>query len=254
MIMPSHLRRIVIAAFAALLIGASNNCAFAAEIKVMSDIPIAPALSVIGGAFQQETGNQVKLVFDTSSAIERRIKNDEPADVLILQPVAVGDLIKADKVPVGRYLNIARVGLGLFTRAELTTPQVTTIELFKAALTDADMIVFSDGMDGDYFSTVLDRLGIADEVVKKLVRVPAKEVTTRVMEAKGNDVGMAAKTLIAAEKRVKLLSELPRQYQTFLLYCAAPVKRSHVLPIANQFIEYLASSPAQKEFVAIGAY
>jgi hypothetical protein len=102
-------------------------------------------------------------MFDTSPAIERRIKNEEPADVVVLQPSALGELIKAEKVPLERYLNIARVGLGLFTRAELTTPEVTTIELFKAALTDADMIVLSDSADGDYSAAVLDRLGIADE-------------------------------------------------------------------------------------------
>src|SRR5690349_3355244 len=58
----------------------------AADIKVMSDSPLAPALTMVVNVYRQQTHNNVSLVFDPSPAVKKRIENGEAADVVIVQP------------------------------------------------------------------------------------------------------------------------------------------------------------------------
>ena len=58
----------------------------AADIKVMSDSPLAPALTKVVDLYRQQTHNQVSLLFDPSPAVKKRIEDGEAADVVIVQP------------------------------------------------------------------------------------------------------------------------------------------------------------------------
>lgn len=135
--------------------------ASAAEIKVMADTPVAPALVKIGDIFRRDTGNAVKFIFGLSPAIEKKIADGGPADVVVVQPNFVNNLVKSGKVAGGQFPTIARVGIGLFTRADGGVPDISTVATFKQALLDADILVFSNVAAGNYFATVLERLGIA---------------------------------------------------------------------------------------------
>ena len=71
--------------------------ASAAEIKVMSDTPVASALVKIGNVFHRDTGNEVKFVFGLSPAIEKKIADGEAADVIVIQPNFLNNLVNAGK-------------------------------------------------------------------------------------------------------------------------------------------------------------
>jgi hypothetical protein len=51
---------------------AVTGWAYATEITVMSDTPVATALSHIGDLFRQVTGNEIKFVFGLSPVSTRR--------------------------------------------------------------------------------------------------------------------------------------------------------------------------------------
>jgi molybdate transport system substrate-binding protein len=119
---------------------------------------------------------------------------------------------------------------------------------------NADTLVFSNVAAGNYFATVLDRLGIADAVRTKVVRANPSDVIARVVEGKGKkDVGVLVVTLILADKRLKLIGALPSGLQSYLVYAAAPLTSSHSLGPTRQFIEFLGSAEAKRAFAAAGA-
>jgi len=92
--------------------------AHAAEIKVLSDGPVEPALVRITEAFRRDTGHEVKFVFGLSPVIHKLVMDGQAADVAIIQPNFLDELVKAGKVPAGEHPVIARVGVGLFTRPD----------------------------------------------------------------------------------------------------------------------------------------
>jgi len=225
----------------------------AAEIKVMTDTPVASVLARIGDVFHRDTGNQVKLVFGLSPAIEKKIADGEAADVVVIQPNFVNNLVDSGKIVGGQFPTIARVGIGLFARADGNTPDVSTVATFKQALLDADMLVFSNVAAGNYFATVLERLGIADAVKDKVVRANPTDVIARIVESKGNDIGVISMTLLVADKRLRLVGALPAEYQSYLYYTAASMVASQSPDAAKEFVQFLTSPAAKKEFAAAGA-
>jgi molybdate transport system substrate-binding protein len=153
----------------------------------------------------------------------------------------------------GPHLPVTRVGIGLFGRADAETPDISRLATFKDALLNADTLVFSNVAAGNYFATVLDRLGIADAVRGKVIRANPPDVVGRVVEGKGKDIGVLVVTLIVADKRLKLIGPLPPELQRYLVYTAALMTNSQSPETGKQFIQFLASPAAKKESAAAGA-
>ena len=170
------------------------------KVKVMSDGPLEPALVQIAEAFRRESGNQVEFVFGTSPVVHKKVADGEPADVLIIQPRFIAELVKVGKVVPGDYPVVGRVGLGLAVRANAPAGDISSTEAFKQTLLGADSVIFNNVDSGNYFAKVLERLGIADAVKSKVVRLDPFAVFDRVVEGKGNDIGVGVIPLINTTK------------------------------------------------------
>jgi molybdate transport system substrate-binding protein len=114
-------------------------------------------------------------------------------------------------------------------------------------------LVFSNVAAGNYFATVLDRIGIASDVKEKVVRASPPEVIARVLQGNGSEIGVMVVTLIKADKRLQLIGTLPAEVQSYLVYTAAPLVSAHSPQAAGEFINFLSSQQARKEFIASGA-
>jgi len=232
---------------------AAAGIVYGAEMTVMSDTPVAAALNRIAELFHQRTGNEVKFVFGLSPAIHKKVTDGEPGDVLIIQPNFINDLVAAHKITGGQHPTIAKVGIGLFMRADARAPDVSTVAAFKQALLNADALVFSNVAAGNYFATVLDRIGIADAVKERVVRASPPDVVARVLQGKGGEIGVMVVTLIKADKRLQLIGTLPSEFQSYLVYTAVPLASAHSPQAAGEFIDFLSSPQARKEFIVSGA-
>ena len=225
----------------------------AADIKVMSDSPLAPALAKVVAAYQQQTHNHVSLVFDPSPAVKKRIDGGEAADVVIVQPDFADELTKSGKVSAGDRPIIARVGVGLGNRKDSPTYDISTVEKFKRTLLGADLLVFNSVKSGEAFEKVLDRLGIADALKPKTVRTTPNGIFEPVLKGKGNDMVAGTIPLIATTPGIKLLGPLPGELQSSLSYTAVLMANAPQRNAAQGFIGFLASSRAKEIFAANGA-
>ncbi len=106
------------------------------KVKVLSDAPLRPALEQLADAFRRETGNQLEFVFGTSPVVHKKVADGETADVLIIQPNFIDELVKAGKVVPREHPVIGRVGFGLAVRADAPARDIATTEAFKGRLGD----------------------------------------------------------------------------------------------------------------------
>jgi molybdate transport system substrate-binding protein len=225
----------------------------AADIKVMSDSPLAPALTKVVDLYRQQTHNQVSLVFDPSPAVKKRIEDGETADVVIVQPDFVDELTNSGKVSTGDRPIIAHVGVGLGNRKDSPAYDISTVEKFKNTLLGADLLVFNSVKSGEAFAKVLDRLGIADALKPKIVRTTPNGIFEPVLKGKGNDMAAGTIPLIATTSGIKLLGPLPGDLQSSLTYTAAVMTNTPQRDVAEGFIKFLASAKAKETFAANGA-
>jgi molybdate transport system substrate-binding protein len=231
----------------------SSTVANAAEVKVLSDSPLEPALVGITEAFRRESGHEVKFVFGLSPVIHKRVTDGETADVIIIQPNFIDEFVKTGKVAAGEHPVVGRVGIGLMTRADAAAPDISSSQALKQALLSADALVFTNLASGNYFATVLQRLGIGEAIKAKITRTSPADVVVRIVQGKGNDIGVYPVTFILADKRLKLIGELPSEFQSYLVYTAALMTGAQSPDAATEFIRFLASPGSKAAFAAAGA-
>jgi molybdate transport system substrate-binding protein len=222
------------------------------KVKVMSDGPLEPALLQIAEAFRRESGNQVDFVFGTFPVVHKKVADGETADVLIIQPNFIAELVKAGKVVSGEHPIVGRVGFGLATRADKPAHDISTTEAFKQVLLNADSLIFNNVASGNYFAKVLERLGIAEAVKTKVIRADPAVVFDRVIQGKGNDIGVGTIPLINTTKGLRLIGPLPAEVQSYIVYAAAQMASATSPQTGKAFISFLASPTAKIAFAANG--
>ena len=184
--------------------------------------------------------------------IHKKVADGETGDVLIIQPNFVNELVKAGKVVPGDHPVLGRVGFGLAVRADAPARDVSTTEAFKQTLLNADALIFNNVASGNYFAKVLERLGIAEAVKAKVIRLDPFAVNDRVIQGKGNDIGVGVIPLINTTKGLRLLGPLPAEVQSYIVYAAAPMTSSTSPQAGKAFINFLASPAAKAAFAASG--
>ena len=225
----------------------------AADIKVMCDSPLKPALTKVVDLYRQQTHNQVVMSFDPSPAVKKRIEGGEPADVVIVQPDFAEALTKSGKVSAGDRPIIAHVGVGLGNRIDSPAYDISTPEKLKIVLLGADLLVFNSVKSGQAFAKALDRLGIAETLKPKTVRTSPLGIFEPVLKGKGNDMTAGTIPLIATTPGIKLLGPLPGDLQSALTYTAVLMTNTTQRDTAEGFIRFLVSPEAKATFAANGA-
>ncbi len=232
---------------------ALSTTACAADIKVMCDSPLEPALTQVVDLYRRQTHDRVNLVFDPSPEVKKRIESGEAADVVIVQPDFADELTKSGKVSAGDRPIIAHVGVGLGNRKDAPTYDISTVGKFKATLLGADLLVFNSVKSGQAFAGTLERLGIAEALKPKIVRTTPNGIFDPVLKGTGNDLVAGTIPLIATMPGIKLLGPLPGDLQTTLSYTAVLMANSPQRDTAEAFVAFMKSAQAQETFAANGA-
>ncbi|MGN6749457.1 MAG: molybdate ABC transporter substrate-binding protein [Xanthobacteraceae bacterium] len=228
------------------------NTTQAAELKVMGDAPLGPALSKIADLYRQETNTQVDLFLAPSPVVKQKIETGEAADIVIVQPDFVDELAKAGKVVAGDRPIIGRVGIGLGTRSDRPAWDISTPEKLKLSLIGVDILSFNKVQSGNYFATVLERLGIAEILKPKIVRTAPTEIFEPVLKGTGNDVAAGTIPLIVTSPGIRYLGPLPGDLQGYLTYTTALLKTTQQREADETFIRFLTSSKTKDTLTANG--
>lgn len=224
-----------------------------ATLRVLADTPLRPALIEIGEAFSRDSGPHVDFVFGPSPVILRKVADGDAADVLIVQPNHIANLIKSGKVVPGEHPVIGRVGLGLATRADAPPRSIATVEALREVLLSADTLLFNTVVSGDQFAALLEKLGIAETVKGKVGRLPpGPAIYDRVIQGKGNDIAAGVISIIKETKGVRLIGPLPAELQTYQIYAAAPMTGAAAPATAKRFIAFLVSPAAKASLSTSG--
>ena len=148
-----------------------GSAAVAAEIKVLSSNSMTSVLKELAPLFERASGHTVTLGFGTSQQVAKRVQEGEPADVVVITPQAIDQLVKQGKVIAGSGAQIARSLMGIGVRAGAPHPDIGTPEAMKRTLLAAKSVTFSDPATGAesglHAMRMFERLGIAAEMKPK---------------------------------------------------------------------------------------
>ena len=236
------------------LLALSIGLAPAGEIRVLAAVAVQDPLDRFARAFTRVTGHKVNIGYSLTGPIVTDIKAGKPADAIVLPEQGKVTLVAAGLLykPVPVAASLAGVGL----RAEAPTPDVSTLEAFKALLRAAPSIAYTDpksgGAFGQYFARALVEIGMADEVARKAVLVAGSHLIV-VAVAKGDAaVGITFKSAIVTTAGLKFAGTLPRPLEDREPFTAGVLKNAKEPDIAQAFVASLTAPEAAAVWTELG--
>lgn len=238
---------------AVLLMAMVTGAAVAAEITVLSGGAVEPGLNAAAAAFQKASGHAVKLTYNTTPQMRKRVGGGDTFDVVIAPPAAIKEFAAAGKVEEGG-VNVGRVGLGVVIRPGAPVPDIANAEAIRRTVVDAESVVFNRASSGLYFEGLLKKMGIYEQIESKAARyATGAEVMEHVLKGKGKEVGFGPITEILQykEKGLRLVGPLPAEIQNFTSYTAVPMSAGTNKAVAQEFVKFLGGA-GKPIFVAAG--
>jgi len=229
------------ACLSALIAGAPAR---AAEITVVAGGGTLPdVMGTLLPMFEKATGNKVKFASKGGPEITADLKSGA-ADLVITNTEIVDDLAKSGEVAGNgkTLLMISKVAVGV--KAGAPRPDVSTPEKLKAALLAAKTVGYSQGSSGQHFQTVIQKLGIADQVKAKAVVVQGRPVGAAIAAGEA-EIGVQQVAELRPVKGVDVIGELPKELQKQIPYSAGVGAKAKDAATARALVAFLRSQPAQ---------
>lgn len=240
-------------------------CAFAAldghaaehqQINVYSAAAVEAPVTALAQQFERSTGNKVHFTFSTAGGTDNNIDGGAKADLVINARERL-DTLASHKL-VAAPVDLARVRVGVAVRAGGQQPDLSTPDTLRAALLAASSVAAGEpakgATTGIHFATVLDRLGIANEMRAKLRYAPNGLEVMRMVARGDAELGVTQISEIMHIAPATLVGPLPDALQLTTIYAIATGQ--HVpaasADAARAFTELLLSKEGQARFHAAG--
>jgi len=232
--------------FAALMTTASIR---AAEIKVLASNGVREALLELAPGFERATGNRLVITFGLAAALKRQIEGGEAFDLAILTSAGIDDLAKQGKVDAGSRTPIARSGVGIGIKKGGPRPDIRTPGALKRTLLAAKSITWAkEGASGIYFASLLERIGIADQIKPKAVVAASGAEVGKLVAGGKVELGVILVNELMAAPGVELLGPLPGELQNYTVFHAGVGVGSKDSSAAKALIKFLTTPAAGAVF------
>lgn len=221
----------------------------AAELHVLTSGGFNIAFDALATQYTAETGTRIVTGYgpsmgDTPQAIPARLGRREDADVVILARSALDRLAAEGKVTPGTQVDLGLSKIAVAVRAGAPIPDISTPEALRATLIAAKSVAWSDSASGVYIqTTMLDRLGIADQVRPKGRMIPATPVGEIVASGQA-EIGFQQLSELKPVKGIRIIGLLPDSLQKVTAFSGGIVAYSSRQQPARALLDYLSSSKA----------
>jgi molybdate transport system substrate-binding protein len=216
----------------------------ATEIRVMSGGAPKEVFAQLTPKFEQQTGNKVAFVYDVLTALREKIASGEKADVLVMPIPMLDGYAKEGKLRAGSQETFGTVGISVVVKEGAPRPNISTKEKFRETILSARSIVHATPgktPSGTHMGKVMEQLGIADAVAKKVVHRPALEGGVQLVAEGQADIGIYPASEVANVKGVAVVGPLPAGIDLNIVYGGAAMVDSAAGEAAAAFVEFMAA-------------
>src|ERR1035437_8461704 len=251
-----NLIRLAAAGIAATILLSQADVAKAAEVKVLAAVAVKGVLSALVTGFERTMGHKLTIAYATAGVLRDRINAGEAFDMAILPRPFMDPLTQGAIAPASATV-FARSLVSVGVRAGAPKPDISTAEAFKRTMLAAKSISYADpaqgGGSGINTASVIERLGITEEMKPKTKLVPGPESVDLV--AKGEaEIAIVNTTIILSKPGVELVGPLPKELQNttdFVLFVGVGASAKEP-DAAKALIQYFQAPDAARIIKAKG--
>jgi molybdate transport system substrate-binding protein len=230
--------------------------ATADEVRVFAAGAAKHAVDALTPTFQQATGHTLRASYDTVGALTSRVLQAKPGevpDVVILSDAALTSLSAAGRLTPQPAHSIGRVVVAVAVKQGAPIPDLSTVTALQTALLAAPSIAYGDpargATAGTHFAKVVAVMNFSDLLKDKTTVLPfGVDVITGVAQGR-YALGISQSSEIKQHPGISYAGPIPAPYALATGYSAALTSDN---PAAGQFLTFLKSSQAMREFEASG--
>jgi molybdate transport system substrate-binding protein len=238
------MRSKITALAAAVCLTALTAATQAAEITVVATGgPLPEVMGVLGPMFEKASGHKVTLSIKAAPAIIKEVKDGASIDLIVSGDETIDALIKDSLIAAGSSAKVMQSRVGLGVRTGAPKPDISTSEALKAALLAAKNVAYSQGASGQFFTSVIGKLGIADQLKTKTVIVSGRPVGAAVASGEA-EIGIQQVAELVPVPGVTLVGPLPADVNRIIGYSVGIPAKSKEMDAAKAFAKFIASGEA----------
>jgi len=168
--------------------------------------------------FERATGHQVRVSFSVSAELKKRIDGGEQFDLAVLTPALIDDLVSHGIIAGATRQAIARTAMAISIRAGSPKPELQSVDALARALRAAPSIAFPrDGAGGQFFTALVARLGLTNELTPKFKPVVTGEDVSRAVAAGDAALGIQPLSEILSARGIEVAGMFPREVQDYAM-------------------------------------
>ena len=213
----------------------------AAEITLLGSQAVSALLEELGPAYEQASGDKLRVVIGVSNNLKNEIEAGAPFDVTILSAAMIDELEKDGKLAAGSRRDLARSGIGLAVRAGAAKPDLSSAESLKKTLLAADGVAFVNiGASGVYFRQMIQDMGIGEAMEPKLHPLASGRAAELVARGEAQYAIQQISEILPV-KGAELVGPLPPELQLYTIFSGAIGKEAKNPAGAKALLDFLAA-------------
>jgi molybdate transport system substrate-binding protein len=196
--------------------------------------------------FERANGVTPAITWASTNVLMEEIRKGATGDLAILTDEAIDGLIRQGKMVAGSRIDLVRSAIGVAVRQGGPKPDIASAAALKQALLSARTISYSKtGISGVYFPTVLERLGIAEQVASKVL-IPPSGVPVGEVVAKGDaEIGVQQISELLPVPGIEIVGPLPPELQKVTVFSAGLFAGASEPQVAKALLALLTSAVAR---------
>ena len=196
--------------------------------------------------FERANGVMPAITWASTNMLMDEIRNGATGDLAILTDEAIDGLIQQGKMVAGSRVDLVRSAIGVAVRQGAPKPDIGSAAALKQTLLSARTISYSKtGISGIYFPTVLERLGIAEQVAVKVL-IPPSGVPVGEVVAKGDaEIGVQQISELLPVPGIEIVGPLPAELQKVTVFSAGLFTGASEPQVAKALVALLTSAAAR---------
>jgi molybdate transport system substrate-binding protein len=211
------------------------------KIRMLSTLGLMGAMRSLSSAFESATGIHVDADFAPTLALLKRLREGEPADLVILTREGLDEMIGEGRVIGDTAADLARSYVGLAVRAGHAHPDIGSETALRKALLAARSVAYSRlGASGVYFAQLIVRMGIAAEINAKATIVQQGFTAERLVSGEA-DLAVQQISELKQVDGIEVIGPIPHELQTPAMFSAGRMVSAKRAEAADRLLRYLAS-------------
>ena len=216
----------------------------AADITVLAGRATQDLLIEMQPALEKATGHKVELIWANAGSVRMRLASGESYDVVIIVDSDIDLYIKHRQLAPDSRTDLMKTSVAVAVRAGAPHPDISSADAVKRTLLAAKSIAYSSGTSGEYVAVMIEKLGIADKVMPKVVQVRQGVRVAGLLAKREVEIGLQQASELINEPGIDYLGPLPPGLQKTTTYSAGIGIASKQPAAARALIKALMSPEA----------